>query len=663
MDRHYWLHDPSDPAVIRFLLEENEYAERMMAHTTDLQDALYREMQARIPEDDISVPVRDGDHVYYRRSETGRQYHVYCRQLNRLGAPEEVILDLNEIAHGHEYCELGIYAVSPDHSLLAYSVDTSGREQYTLHFKELANGALLSDSLTNVHWQARWANDSRTIFYTRLDDTLRPYQLWRHEIGCPQCDDTLMYQEDDRAFRLRIFRTRSGKYLLLRLESQVTTEVYYLDADLPDKSFTLVHPRQTGMEYYLMHRGDSFYILTNLRAVNFRIMKAPISGPSIGNWSDVVPHREAVLIEDAEMFANHMVVFERESAQLRVRVTDFRTLENHVVQFDEAPHAVWSGRNPDYDATSVRLIYTSLTTPETVYDYDMERRELIFRKRDNVVGRYDSSQYHTERTFALAADGVYVPVSLVYRRDLFHTGTNPMLLYGYGAYGESQDPEFYSPRLSLLDRGFVYGIAHVRGGSEMGRRWYEDGKLDKKLNTFTDFIACAEHLIADGYVARDKLVIEGFSAGGLLVGAVVNLRPELFAAAIADVPFVDVVNTMMDESIPLTVNEYDEWGNPVQRDVREYLRSYSPVDNVRTQGYPHMLVMAGFHDSRVHYWEPAKWTLKLRQMKTDDNVLLLVTRFDAGHFGPTGRYAYLRDYAFELAFILEVLGMAVSPGD
>lgn len=655
MDKLYWLHDRSNPELVRFLQEENEYARQVMQHTTGLQEQLYREMRSRIPEDDTTVPVRDGDHLYYRRTQRGQQYYVYCRRRDNLDAPEEVVLDLNAIAEGGDYCDLGIFAVSPDHSLLAYSIDTTGSEQYTLRFKDLSSGTLLPDVLDNVHWQARWANDNRTLFYTRLDDTLRPYQLWRHTVGCAQCDDELMYQEDDRAFRLRIYRTRSGQYLFLRLESQVTTEVHILNADMPGGRFQLVRARETGLEYYLMHHGDRFFILTNLEAINFRMMAAPVCNPGPGNWTEKVPHRETVLLEDAEVFAGHLVLFEREAAQMRVRVIDLRTNDSHVVRFPESLYSVWSGRNPEFETSVIRLIYTSLVTPETVYDYDMDRRELLFRKRELVLGGYDPADFQSERVFATASDGAMVPISLVYRADICRDGSNPLLLYGYGAYGESQDPEFFSPRLSLLERGFVYAIAHVRGGSEMGRRWYEDGKLDRKINTFTDFIACAEHLIAEKYTQPDRLVVEGFSAGGLLIGAVVNMRPDLFAAAIADVPFVDVVNTMMDEKIPLTVSEYDEWGNPVRHDVREYLRSYSPVDNVRPQEYPHMLVMAGFHDPRVHFLEPAKWTARLRQTKTDDNLLLLVTRFDAGHFGPTGRYAYLRDYAFELAFILEVI--------
>lgn len=657
MDKHYWLHDKENPEVLRFLREENEYARRVMQHTTELQKSLYREMRARIDEEDVSVPVRDGDHFYYRRTEPGRQYYLYCRRAREPRAAEEVVLDLNEVARGYDYCDLGTYAVSPDHSMLAWSADTSGNERYTLRFKNLDTGKELDDVLTDIHWQARWANDSSTLFYTTLDDTMRPCRLWRHRIGTSQTDDALVYEEPDLAFRLRLTRTRSGRYLLLRLESQVTTEVHVLDADRPDDPFRLVQPRSPGVEYYLLHHGDRFFILTNHEAMNFKLAEAPIDRTSRDNWRDVVAHRETVLIEDAEVFANHLVLFERESAQLRVRVMDLRSLEQHVVAFDESLYTIWSGRNPEFDTHIIRLVYSSLVTPRTVIDYNMEERTFVFRKREIVMGGYDASAYHSERLFAPATDGVHVPVSIVYKKGLKRDGSNPLVLYGYGAYGESQDPEFESARLSLLDRGFVYAIAHVRGGAEMGRQWYEDGKLDKKINTFTDFIDCAKYLIAERYTSSERLVIEGFSAGGLLIGAVINMRPDLFAAAVADVPFVDVVSTMMDESIPLTVNEYDEWGNPVSKDVREYIRSYSPVDNVRPQEYPHMLVLAGFNDPRVHYWEPAKWTLRLRQFKTDDNLLLLLTRFDAGHFGPTGRYEYLREYAFELAFILEVLGL------
>jgi oligopeptidase B len=504
------------------------------------------------------------------------------------------------------------------------------------------------------------------LFYSTLDDTLRPYRLYRHVIGTSPAEDHLMYEEEDPAFRLTVTKSRSGRYIFLRSQSQITTEVRVLAADASDGEFRLVEPRCEGMEYYLLHRGDRFYILTNDNATNFKIISAPVSSPGRDNWSDVVAHDAETLIEDAEMFANHLVLYERYEGLNAVRVIDLRTGEDHYVDFDEALFVCWSGKNPQFNTNIIRLIYSSLVTPETVLAYDMDRRERTVLKVEQVAGGYDKSAYRSERVHAVAKDGTEVPISLVYRRGLERDGSNPLLLYGYGAYGTSVEPEFWSGRLSLLDRGFIYAIAHVRGGSELGREWYEDGKMLAKMNTFTDFIACAEHLIKQGYTSSDKLVIEGMSAGGLLIGVVVNMRPDLFQAAIADVPFVDVVNTMMDDSIPRTVTEYDEWGNPLEdKEIRDYLRSYSPYENVTARTYPSMLVTAGMGDHRVHYWEPAKWVARLRALKTDDNLLLLRTDFRSGHFGPSGRFDYLREFAFELAFIFDVLGIEPpnQPGD
>jgi oligopeptidase B len=658
-DPYFWMRDRSDPDVLEYLREENDYTERMMKHTRELREYLFLELKSRIPEKDRSVPYRKGDYWYYYRLESGKQYEIYCRISALVDGPEEILLDLNEMAEGHSYCDLGAFEVSPDGRWLAYTIDMVGREKYTLHFRNLVTGEILDEHVTRAYTRVQWANDSKTVFYTTLGRSLRPNRLLRHRVGTFPRDDTVVYTEKDQAFRLTITRSRSGQYLFLRSESQVTTEVRVLDADEPASEFRVVQRRRKGTEYYLMHRGDRLYILTNYRAPNFRIVSAPLEAPGKENWETVVPHRDEVLIEDAEMFANHLVLFERHQGLNALRVIDLRTGKDHYVELGESLCVCWSGNNPEYNSHTFRYVYSSLVTPETVVDYDMETREQTILKVEQVAGGYTSSDYEAHRIFASTEDGTRVPISLVHRKGLKQDGPNPLLLYGYGAYGESSEPEFWSGRLSLLDRGFVYAIAHVRGGSELGSKWYQEGKLLAKMNTFTDFIACAEHLIAEGYTSSARLVINGTSAGGLLIGVVVNLRPDLCQAAIADVPFVDVVNTMMDETIPRTITEYDEWGNPIEdQRVHEYLRSYSPYENVGPKDYPSMLITAGLDDPRVHYWEPAKWTARLRALKTDDNLLLLRTRFRSGHFGPTGRFDYLEEFAFELAFIFDVLGIA-----
>lgn len=658
MDPYFWMKDRSNPEVIEYLKRENEYTERMMKHTREVREKLYNELLGRMRQDDRSVPYRRGRHWYYYRTEAGKQYNIYCRAKDTADGPEEILLDLNDIAMGHDYCDLGDYAVSPDQRWLAYTIDTRGKEKYTLFYQNLDTGEVIDENIKNIHMRIQWANDSRTIFYTTLDESYRPYRLHRHTLGTNQEDDVVLFEEKDPAFRLLLSRSRSRKFIFLRLESQIATEVYVLDADDPQGRFRLVRPREEGVEYYLLHRGDQFFILTNDNAVNFRIMTAPVSDPGKENWKELIGHRESVMIDDAEIFINHLVLFERRHGMNSIRVIDLRSGDNHYVAFDEQLFVCWSGKNPQYDTNLFRFIYSSLITPETVISYNMDTHERIVLKAEEVVGGYDSSRYRSDRIYATAEDGTAVPISLVYRKGMKKDGSNAMVLYGYGAYGISSEPDFWSGRLSLLDRGFIYAIAHIRGGSELGREWYEDGKLLFKKNTFTDFIACAEYLIAEKYTSPEYLVIEGTSAGGLLVGTVANMRPGLFQAAIADVPFVDVVNTMMDESIPRTATEFDEWGNPAEdKQVRDYLRSYSPYDNVSPQEYPNILITTGINDPRVHYWEPAKWTARLRALKTDDNLLLLRTNFKSGHFGPTGRFDYLKEFAFELAFIFDVLGV------
>ncbi|WP_218080697.1 S9 family peptidase [Anthocerotibacter panamensis] len=653
-DPYFWLRERDNPEVIAYLEAENAYAEAFVH--PEPQQHLYQELVGRIQETDLSVPVRLDHYAYYARTETDRQYAILCRQAD--GASEEVLLDLNQLAEGHPYFSLGTNAVSPDHRLLAYAIDTSGAETYTLYVKDLMTGDLRADVIPNTSASACWANDNHTLFYTVLDEAKRPYKLFRHTLGTDPQADVLVYHETDDAYFLGIGRTRSKGYLVLHLQSKVTSEVHYLDANDPYASFRVVHPRQKGLEYSLDHLEDHFYILTNDQAQNFKLVKAPVTDPAKANWQDVIPHREQVKLDQIEVLRGHIIVLERQNALERIYVLDLEGMDSHYIEFPEPVYTVHLGDNPEIDTDLLRFTYASLVTPNTVFDYNLVTRERELKKQYAVLGGYDPSYYQSERLFATAPDGARIPISLVYRKDMVRDANHPLYLYGYGSYGYSLDPSFSSARLSLLDRGFIFALAHVRGGEELGRPWYEDGKLLQKKNTFTDFIAVAEYLVAEHYTSPSRLVISGGSAGGLLVGAVANLRPELFAVVVAQVPFVDVVNTMLDSSLPLTVVEYDEWGNPNDREFFDYIRSYSPYDNVTAQDYPHLLITAGLNDPRVSYWEPAKWCAKLRALKTDAHILLLKTNMGAGHGGASGRYDRLKEVAFEYAFILRVLGIA-----
>ncbi len=657
VDNYFWLREKSNSQVIEHLEAENRYTEAMMQHTEDLQKQLYQELLGRIKETDLSVPEKMGGYYYYTRTEEGKQYPIYCRKKGSLEADEEVLLDQNALAEGHEYLEIGVYKISPNHQLLAYSTDITGGESYTLHIKDLNTGQLLSDQISNTYYSVEWANDNQTLFYTTLDVAKRPYKLYRHQLGSDSAADALIYHETDESFFLDVSKTRSKAYLLMELENINTSEIHHLEADQPTGDFKIISPRQSELEYSVEHHGDQFFILTNADAVNFKLMRASANNPARENWEEVIPHRETVKLDGISAFQDHLVISEREDGLQKIRVHNFTTGKEHTVDFPEPVYTVRQGRNPEFSTDTLRFNYGSLVTPMSVFDYDMDKRTRELKKQDEVLGGYDPSLYESERIFAKAADGTAIPISLVYRKGLVKDGNNPLLLYGYGSYGINSDPYFSSNRLSLLDRGFRYAIAHIRGGEEMGRMWYENGKLLHKRNTFTDFIACAEHLIAEKYTASDKLIIQGGSAGGLLMGAVTNMRPELFEIVIAKVPFVDVVNTMLDASIPLTVIEYDEWGNPNEKAFYDYIKSYSPYDNVEPKEYPHILVTAGLNDPRVHYWEPAKWTAKLRELKTGKNRLLLKTEMGAGHAGPSGRYDYLKEIAFEYAFIFHLLGI------
>jgi oligopeptidase B len=657
VDDYFWLRDRADPDVLGYLEAENRYTSAVMRHTEGLQEQLYQEMRGRIKETDLSVPEPLDHYFYYTRTWAGGQYPIYCRSQGSVDGPEEILLDQNALAAGHPYFRVGASEVSPDHRLLAYSVDTSGAEEFTLYIRDLATGELLAESISKTGHGVAWANDSRTLFYIVLDEARRPCRLYRHRLGSNPSEDVLVYYEADPSFFLDIGRTRSRRYLILDASSHSTSEVRFVSADRPEEPFRLIQPREPGVEYSVTHHADHFYITTNDTAPNFRLVRAPVADPAKEHWSSVLPYRPETKLDSTDAFRRHLVVYEREAGLRQIRILDLASGSEHLIPFPEPVYTVRQHSNPEFDTDLLRFTYTSLVTPSSVVEYDMEIRTWSVRKQAEVRGGYDPSGYRSERLLAPTSDGIRVPISLVYRLPLELNGSRPLLLSGYGAYGLSYDPVFSSNTLSLLDRGFVVAIAHVRGGEEMGRAWYEAGRRLQKRNTFTDFIAAAEHLIAEGYTRSDRLAITGGSAGGLLMGAVANLRPDLFRAVLAEVPFVDVVNTMLDASLPLTVIEYDEWGNPKEPLAYSYIRSYSPYDNVQAQDYPHMLVTAGFNDPRVAYWEPAKWTAKLRALKTDGNRLLLRTNMGAGHGGASGRYDFLRETAFKYAFVLDVLGM------
>jgi oligopeptidase B len=656
-DNYFWLRDKTNPEVISYLEAENAYTEGMLKQTESLQKTLYDEMVGRIKETDLDVPEQNGEYLYYTRTEEGKQYPIHCRKKGTLDGAEEILLDPNVLGSGHKYFDIGVFRVSPDHHLLAYSVDTAGSEEFTLYIKDLVNNRLLRDEIPNTSTGVEWAGDGKTLFYSTLDAAKRPYKLFRHILGGSLQNDSLVYHETDDAYYLDLTKTRSKAYLLLKLESETTSEVRYLAAEDARGSFKIIHPRQHEMEYRVDHHGDQFFIVTNDNAQNFRLMKAPVADPVRANWTEVIGARESVKLDDVDAFADHLVIYEREGGLKKIRVRDFNTGEDHDVTFPEPVYNYFSATNPEYDTHLLRFTYTSLVTPRSVYDYDMAAKTRELKKQYEVLGGYDPSKYQSERVLARAADGRKIPISLVYRKGMKKDGSSPLLLYGYGAYGSSADPNFSSNRLSLLDRGFIYAIAHVRGGGEMGRPWYDDGKLLRKKNTFTDFIACAEHLIAEKYTSKEKLAINGGSAGGLLMGAVVTMRPDLFHVVVAKVPFVDVINTMLDESIPLTVIEFEEWGNPKDKKFYEYMKSYSPYDNVAAREYPAMLITAGLNDPRVPFWEPAKFAAKLRAIKTDNHLLLLKVNMGAGHGGSSGRYDYLKEIALDYAFILDRFGI------
>lgn len=658
IDPYYWMRDRSDPQVIAYLEAENAYTQAVMQHTEGLQKILYDEMLGRIKETDLSVPYRKGDFYYYTRTEEGKAYPIYCRKQGSLDADEDVLLDQNVLAEGHEFFSLGVVQVSPDHQILAYSVDTAGSELYTLYFLDLKTRERYPEAIAETYYSLEWANDSRTVFYTQVDSTNRPYKLFRHVVGTPATDDVLVYHEADDSYFLGVGKTRSDAYLLMSLESKITSEIRYLKADDPQGEFQVIQARSHGMEYGVDHHGDYFYIVTNDDAVNFKLVKTPVTAPAKPNWETVIPHRDDILLSGISAFVDHLVIYERQGGLPTVRVQKLSTGQEHSLTFPEPTYSVWESNNPEFNTNILRFSYSSMITPSSVFDYNLDTQERELKKQTEVLGGYDRIQYASEWISATAADGVQVPISIVYKRGMTKDGNNPLLLTGYGSYGMSYPVSFSSNRLSLLDRGVIIALAHIRGGSELGRQWYDNGKFLNKKNTFTDFITCAEYLIQTGWTGRDRLAISGGSAGGLLMGAVINQRPDLFKAVVADVPFVDVVTTILDPSLPLSVLEWEEWGNPNDKTYYDYMKSYSPYDNVTAQDYPSLLITAGLNDSRVSYWEPAKWTAKLRDLKTDNNLLLLKTNMGAGHGGASGRYESLKEIAFEYAFLLDQWGIA-----
>ncbi|MCH7876419.1 MAG: S9 family peptidase [Gemmatimonadetes bacterium] len=662
VDDYFWLRERENPEVIAYLEAENAWTQAVMAHTEALQVQLFEEIKGRIKQDDSSVPYLLDGYWYYTRYEDGKEYPIYCRKRGSLDAEEEIILDVNPLAQGHGYYAASGRQVSVNGEILAFAADTVGRRKYTILFKDLRTGEMLDDVLPMTTSNLTWANDNRTVFYTRQDpETLRWYRIYRHTLGTDPAQDERVYEEPDETFRTFVFRTKSRRYIMIGSSQTLATEYRYVDADRPDGTFTIILPREREHEYQVDHFGDYFYIRTNDQAENFRLVRAPVATPSREHWEEVIGHRDDVLFEDFDIFSDYLVVTERRNGLIELRVRPWNGEDEHYIDFDEPTYMAYTTTNLDFDTRRLRFGYTSLTTPTSTYDYDMASRERTLLKRTEVLGQFDPADYATERIYAWTHDGVRVPISLVYRRDRRHDGPNQLLLYAYGSYGFSMDARFSSPRLSLLDRGFIYAIAHIRGGSEMGRWWYEQGKLFHKRNTFTDFIAAADYLVREGYTSPDMLYAQGGSAGGLLMGAIANMRPDLFDGIVARVPWVDVVTTMLDASIPLTTSEYDEWGDPNDRNYYEYMLSYSPYDNVTAQDYPHMLVTTGLHDSQVQYWEPAKWVARLRALKTDDNRLLLKTNLEAGHGGASGRYRRYRETAFVYAFLLDLAGLAPVP--
>ena len=657
IDNYFWLNDRENPEVLDYLNKENEYYQEMTAHTNNFQKELFEEMKSRIKEDDQSVPYLYNGYYYITRFETGSDYPIYSRKKGSLSANEEIMFNCNELAKGHKYFKLGGLSVSSDNQYIAFSVDTIGRRIYTVQIKNLVTGKLFNDKIENTSGESTWANDNSTLFYTRQDEqTLRPDKVFKHKLNTDAVNDSLVYFEKDDTYSVEVTKEKSKKYIVISSSSTMTTEFRTLLADQPDGEFKIFQKRVRGLEYDIAHFGDHFFVLTNKDdATNFKLMKTPELATAKENWVDFIAHREDVLIEDIDIFRHFLVITERFNGLNTIRILPWSGEGAYYLPFESETYTAYTSTNVDFDTDILRYGYQSMATPASIIDFNMKTKEKEVMKEQQVLGnKFDKNNYTEERVWATAQDGTKVPISMVYRKELKKDGTNPLLQYAYGSYGYSMDATFSSTRLSLLDRGFIFAIAHIRGGEDLGRQWYEEGKLLNKKNTFTDFIDCSNHLITKKYTSPSHLYAEGGSAGGLLMGAIANMAPELYNGIIAQVPFVDVVTTMLDDTIPLTTGEYDEWGNPNVKKYYNYIKTYSPYDNIKSQVYPSIYVSTGLHDSQVQYWEPAKWVAKLRAIKTDPNIIYLDTNMDAGHGGASGRFEALKELAKEFSFLLDL---------
>jgi oligopeptidase B len=656
-DNYFWLNDRENPEVIDYLNKENQYYQEMTAHTKAFQKELFEEMKARIKEDDQSVPYLYNGYYYITRFEMGSDYPIYSRKKGNLSANEEIMFNCNELAKGHKYFQLGGLSVSSDNQFVAFAVDTVGRRIYKVQIKNLITGEIFADTIENTSGDSTWANDNQTLFYTRQDEkTLRSDKVFKHKLNTDASNDILVYFEKDDTYSVEVTKEKSKKYIVISSSSTMTTEFRTLLADNPEGEFTIFQKRVRGLEYDIAHFGEHFYVLTNKdEATNFKLMKTPELATAKENWVDIIAHRDDVLIEDIDIFRDFLVITERFNGLNTIRIMPWSGEGEYYLPFESETYTAYTSTNVDFDTDILRYGYQSMATPSSIIDFNMKTKAKEVMKEQEVLGgKFDKNNYTEERVWATATDGTKVPISMVYRKELKKDGSNPLLQYAYGSYGYSMDATFSSTRLSLLDRGFIFAIAHIRGGEDLGRQWYEDGKLLKKKNTFTDFIDCSKFLIAEKYTSPMHLYAEGGSAGGLLMGAIANIAPELYNGIIAQVPFVDVMTTMLDDTIPLTTGEYDEWGNPNVKKYYNYMKSYSPYDNVKAQEYPTMYISTGLHDSQVQYWEPAKWVAKLRALKTDNNTIYLDTNMDAGHGGASGRFEALKELAKEFTFLLDL---------
>ncbi len=655
VDPYYWLNNREDPEVINYLRQENQYQKEMMDHLAGFQEKLYEEIIGRIKQTDMSVPFKYNGYYYITRFEDGTEYPFHTRRKDTLESAEEMMLDVNQLAEGHDFYALGGRSISPDNKLLIFGEDVLSRRIYTLKIKNLETGEMLVDEIPNTSGGATWAADNQSFFYATKDITLRPNKIWKHILGTSSKDDQLVFEELDDTFRTYVYQTKSRKYIVIGSSSTLTDEYRYIEANTPEAEFTIFQPRTRGLEYGIDHGNDCWYIRTNHDALNFRLMQTPEGDTALVHWKEVIAHRKDVLLEGIDVFKNYLVLSERKKGITRLRIIPNKGSE-HYIEFKEEAYVAFTSVNLEFNTEILRFGYQSLTTPNSTYDYHMGSRERALLKQQEVLGGFDPLDYKSDRLMVMGHDGVEIPVSIVSHQNTLLDGSSPCLLYGYGSYGASMDPGFSISRISLLDRGFVFAIAHIRGGEEMGRHWYEEGKLLKKKNTFLDFISCGKFLVDHQYAQHDQLYAMGGSAGGLLIGAIINMAPEMWAGVIAAVPFVDVVTTMLDETIPLTTGEFDEWGNPKDEVYYAYIKTYSPYDNIQEKDYPPMLVTTGLHDSQVQYWEPAKWVARLRAMKTDQHPLLLHTNLEAGHGGASGRFQRFKEIALEYAFLLDLAG-------